>query len=441
MEIDKNARFIIEKLEENGYLAYIVGGCVRDLLMNKTPSDWDITTSARPDDIKRVFCHFKTIDTGILHGTVAVFVNDEIYEVTTMRSDGEYTDNRHPLNVLFVDEIEYDLARRDFTINSMAYNPNSGIIDIFGGEEDIKKGIIRSVGDADARFSEDALRIMRAVRFSSVLGFEIEEDTSKSIHENKQLLRNISKERINIELTKLLLGCDAERVLTDYSDVICEIIPELKKTIAFSQVNKHHCFDVYTHIVKSVSYVEADTVLRMTMLLHDIEKPSCAKTDLDGTMHFKMHDALGTKTAEAILKRLRYSNDFIFKVTNLIRYHDLRFSAEKRAVKRAVLKTGDELFLPLLSVQRADALSQSDYMRKEKLDRIEKIKDMYSEIKKEKECISLSDLCVSGYDLMNEGLSGKQIGDTLNSLLLAVIDDKCDNTKDALLKYAKKIQR
>lgn len=436
MNIDSDAKIVLDRLGASGYEAYIVGGCVRDLLMGKTPSDWDICTSALPEEIKSVFSDFKTIDIGLKHGTVAVIFGEKTFEITTMRTEGKYTDNRHPSNVTFVRDIKLDLSRRDFTINAMAYNPNVGLVDVFGGENDVKKGIIKCVGEPDKRFLEDGLRIMRALRFSSVLGFEIDEKTSDSIHKNKSLLNNISRERIQTELVKLIMG-EPENVLSEYSDVICEIIPQLGGCIGYIQNTKHHMYDVYTHICKSVSFVEKNELLRVVMLLHDIAKPLCVQKDDDGTTHFKGHDAKSSEIAADVLTKLRFSKDFTSDAVRLIKYHDLRTPPTRRAVRRAVSKVGKELFVLLLAVQKADTLAQSMYMREEKLKRIVEIRALFDEIVSDGDCIKISDLKINGNDLLDLGYSGADIGRILSIVLDAVIADEIENNKESIIEYVK----
>jgi len=436
MNINPNASHILDRLEEFGYESYIVGGCVRDMLMGKIPSDWDICTTAIPEEIKFVFSEYKTVDIGMEHGTVSVIMDGESFEITTMRTESDYADNRRPSCVQFVKSIELDLSRRDFTVNAIAYSPKRGLVDVFGGDQDIKNGIIKCVGEPDKRFLEDGLRIMRAIRFSSVLGFSIDEKTKESISRNKGILKNISRERIQIELVKLLMG-EPENVLLEYSDVICEIIPELSLCIGFYQNTKHHSYDVYTHIVKSVSNAEKDELLRVVMLLHDIAKPLCCQTDFDGTTHFKGHDAKSAEIAGAVLKGLRFSRDFTVQAVNIIKYHDLRTPTSRRAVRRAISKIGAELFPILLDVQYADTLAQSMYLREEKLDRISKIRELYYEIIADADCIKISDLEIDGNDLIKLGYSGKEIGDLLTKALDAVIGDEIENDKKTLLKFIK----
>lgn len=433
IDVDQGAELIISTLCSRGYEAYAVGGCVRDSLMNRIPYDWDICTSALPEEVKQTFEH--CIDTGLKHGTVTVILNDRAYEVTTMRTEGIYNDMRHPSTVSFVSDIALDLKRRDFTINAMAYNPKNGLVDIFGGLKDIEGKTVRCVGDADCRFSEDALRIMRAIRFSSVLGFEIENKTSVSVIKNYPLLKNIAAERISSELLKLLCGSNVYNVLDKYRNVLFCIIPELLCTNECSQNTKHHKYDVYTHIIKSVSFAPNDELIRTVMLLHDIGKPLSKQTDADGTEHFKGHDIKSAEMAEEILCRLRLPKKFVLHVQKLIKYHDLRPEPEKRSVMRTVRKIGEDDLKLLLKIQRADTLAQSEYMRDEKLERIENIERLLEEISAEESCMKISGLDIRGGDLSEIGLCGEQIGAALNKLLDAVIDGKVKNRKKELIEY------
>ena len=440
LNLPNDVKVIIKKLNNKGYEAFAVGGCVRDLILGKTPNDWDICTSAKPLEIKSCFSEYNMFDAGMKHGTISVVINDVIYEITTYRIDGEYKDNRRPESVTFTDDIINDLARRDFTVNAMAYNEQQGLIDPFGGQIDLKKNILRCVGNPDKRFNEDGLRIIRALRFAAVYNLEIENDTSKSIIKNADLLNNIAVERISVEFNKLLCGDSVENILDKYRDVIAVFIPEIIPTFDFNQNNKHHSRDIWHHTTYSVKAVENDVILRMTMLLHDLGKPKACTKDADGTCHFKGHQALSTNIASVILHRLKYPNDFISQCLTLIKYHDVRFNGTKKHIKRIMSKIGQENLELLLKVQRADMLAQSDYMRKEKTESINLSLKLFNEIVIENECFSLKQLEVNGKDLITLGInSGKQIGEFLNLLLDDVIEEKLDNKKSILLDKVKEL--
>lgn len=437
IRLPEYAKIAMKVLNDNGFEAFVVGGCVRDGIMGKTAADWDMTTSATPQETLEAFKDFRTIPTGIKHGTITVLIDKQPLEITTFRIDGEYTDNRRPDSVNFTRDIENDLSRRDFTVNAMVYNEKSGIVDLFGGMEDIKNKIIRCVGDPDKRFNEDALRIMRAIRFSATLGFEIEEKTAKSIKENKHLLKNIAAERIRVELEKLLLGKDAERILLEFSDVIFEIIPELEKTSGVKQNCPYHVYDVWEHIVKSVAVSEKNKYIRLCMLLHDIGKPQMKTTDEKGQDHFKGHAALSSDIAYEILKRLRYDNKTISVVTKLIFHHDDRMYNAPHNVKKHAAKYGFDFLYLLDKVSRADILAQNPEMN----DRIflcDNYIEKLRELEDENPCLEISDLKVNGNDLISLGFKGKEIGETLEKLLDKVIKNEIKNSKEDLLNFLNK---
>ena len=433
LEIPKNAETILNILENAGYEAYVVGGCVRDSILGRTPDDWDITTSAKPEQVKELF--HRTVDTGLQHGTVTVLMEKEGYEVTTYRVDGEYEDGRHPKEVTFTASLEEDLKRRDFTINAMAYNPSRGLVDLFGGMEDIDRKIIRCVGDPLERFTEDALRIMRAVRFSAQLGFTIEDETRKALKVLTPNLKHVSAERIQTELVKLLVSPHPDYLRVAYeAGIIAEFLPEFDVCMETPQNTPYHCYTVGEHILHSLNYVRADRVLRITMLLHDIGKPVVRKTDENGRDHFKMHGEAGEKMAGQILRRLKFDNDTIYKVTRLVKWHDDRPAGTTKSVRRAVNRIGEDLFPYYLEVQQADMLAQSEYRRAEKQERLDKVKEAYEVIMNEHQCVSLKTLAVTGKDLIQAGYKpGREIGETLNRLLEEVLADPQKNQKEVLL--------
>ncbi len=424
-------------LENAGYCAYIVGGCVRDSIMGKTPNDWDMTTSATPDETRAVFKKFRTIATGIKHGTITVLIDDDPVEITTMRVDGEYSDNRHPESVSFTKKIEDDLSRRDFTVNAIAYNPKTGIIDPFGGQKDIENKIIRCVGDPNIRFNEDALRILRAIRFSSVLGFNIDKGTSQSVISNRSLLQNISKERIRIELIKLLCGKNIEKILTDYKSVIFEIIPELAAEDGFLQHTPYHIYDVWAHTVKVTASIEATSDFRVAALLHDIEKPSTLKIDSNGVGHFKGHPQKGAETAEKILRRLRFSNAEIKHITTIIRLHDERPDGNRFHLAKLCSEYGIDNVDDTMKVIIADAHGKNPEFYNKEVDAaliaLEQIKFM----RENHTCLKISDLEINGNDIMALGIERAKIRETLEFLLDEVINERIENKKAALLQAAK----
>ena len=435
IQLPEKVNTIIQTLQEHGYEAYAVGGCVRDSLLGREPGDWDITTSASPDETKKLFA--RTVDTGIEHGTVTVLLGKEGFEVTTYRIDGKYEDSRHPTEVIFTRNLREDLLRRDFTINAMAYNDTEGIVDIFGGMDDLKRKIIRCVGNARERFGEDALRIMRGVRFAAQLGFSLEKETKEAMTELAPTLEKISAERIQSELVKLLVSESPELIREAYHvGVTAVILPEFDEMMRTGQETKYHRYDVGEHTVQAVCNVPPDKVLRLTMLLHDVAKPEMKTVDADGTAHFKGHDIRGEQKAKEILRRLKFDNDTIHKVTKLVRWHDYRMPAEKKNVRKAMSKISAELFPMYLLVKRADILAHSMYRREEELENLSGLQKCYEEIVADHECVSLKQLAVTGTDLIGIGMKpGKQIGEVLNELLRIVLEYPEFNNKEHLLRF------
>ena len=439
--LPKNVKLIIDILNKNGFEAFVVGGCVRDSIIDLTPHDWDICTNAKPEEIKKCFANFNTFDSGIKHGTISIVIDGEVYEVTTYRIDGTYSDNRRPDSVTFTSDIAKDLARRDFTINAMAYNEQCGLIDPYGGRNDLLDKIIRCVGNPDFRFNEDALRIIRALRFASVYDFVIENETSESISKNADLLKNIAVERISVKFNKLLCGNGAEEILNNYRDVIAVFIPEIKPMFDYSQHTKHHNRDLWRHTTYSVKSIDKMPLLRMSMLLHDIGKPKACKRDEDGTCHFKGHPKYSAEMAEIILRRLKYPTDFIETCVTLIKYHDVRFSGSKRQLRHVMSAIGDKNVELLLKIQRADIMAQSEYKHKEKLEKLDLACRVYEEILADKDCFTLKQLKINGNDIKKLGVTeGVKIGKILKMLLSLVIEDKLENEKSALLNKAEEIR-
>lgn len=427
-------------LEQSGFKAYAVGGCVRDSLMSKTPDDWDMTTSSTPEQTMEVFKDFRVIPTGLKHGTVTVIIDGNHIEITTMRVDGEYHDNRRPESVCFTTKIEQDLSRRDFTVNAMAYNNTDGLVDIFGGQEDLKNKTIRCVGNPDTRFNEDALRIIRALRFASVLDFGIDKDTSDSIIKNVSLLNNVAKERIRVELVKLLCGTAVERILTDYREIIFNIIPELRTLDGFRQDTPYHIYDVWTHTVKVVANVKNTQELRVAALLHDIAKPDCFTTDEKGIAHFKGHPELSAEKAVEILKSLRFPNSFIETVCNIILLHDMYPDGNRKTVARFCSEYSPDIIRLTLELMRGDTAGKNPVLAEEQFDSYSLAEKQIDEIIESKLCLNISELNVNGKEIMAEGFSGREIGAVLNTLLELVIEEKIINKKEILLETARKFK-
>lgn len=424
-------------LEACGYEAYVVGGCVRDSLLGRVPNDWDITTNATPKQMKACFKDFRVIETGIQHGTLTVIVDGMQLEITTYRNDGEYLDNRHPVQVTFSGHIEDDLSRRDFTVNAMAYHPIRGLVDLFGGREDLGARIIRCVGDAKTRFEEDGLRILRAIRFAAVLNFDIDENTAKAVHDCKDLLSGIAAERIREEFFKLICGRGATRILRQYIDVIAIFLPELDACVGFEQNTKYHCYDVFEHTLHALDLCENDDLLtRLGILLHDIGKPLCYTEDEQGG-HFKGHASIGVELTHNILSRLRFDNETIHRIEFLVEWHDIPLSAERKRVKRLMQRLCDEDILRLLEIKRCDRLAHAKDFQELSPD-LAQVPSVIAEIRAEDACLSLRTLAIDGADLMAIGIpEGKQIGQMLHMLLDEVIEERLPNEKSALLQAAK----
>lgn len=432
MTLPKEILWILEQLETAGFVGYVVGGCVRDFLLGRPVGDYDITTDATPEQVMGMFSHDTVLPTGIAHGTVTLMLGKNSYEITTHRSDGVYSDGRRPDTVMFSKDIICDLARRDFTINAMAYHPQKGLIDPFHGREDLEKRVIRTVGNPRERFQEDALRIMRGLRFASVLGFTIEDETARCIHEQKQLLERISPERFRVELMKLIIGEEFERVLREYPQVISVWIPEILPMIGFLQHTPYHIYDIWEHTLHAMAGVEAEPLLRLTMLLHDIAKPSCFFRDEKGVGHFYTHSQKGAVLATEILKRLRFDQKTIRQVALLIEYHYISLDLGKNAAKRLLQKIGEENFRLLLKVRAADDGAKSPRFQGEFAD-TGGLEQLLEEILQENACISLAQLAISGTDLLNLGMTpSPEIGEILQMLLEEVMDELLPNEEKAL---------
>lgn len=437
IELPKNVQIIIETLQKKGFEAFVVGGCIRDSILGLAAHDWDICTDATPDKIGACFKDYLVIDTGLKHGTVTVAIDHEHYEITTYRVDGEYKDNRRPETVRFVKCLQQDLARRDFTINAMAYNEQTGIQDYFNGIEDLKNGIVRCVGDANQRFSEDALRMMRALRFSSVFDFPIAPDTAQSIHQNRALLKNIAAERINVELCKLICGKGAKRVLLEYNDVMKVIIPQLEPMMGFLQHNPYHYLDVWQHTVETIEHSPMDIVVRLTMLLHDIGKPMTYSEDERGG-HFYGHYEVSFEIAKVVMRNLKFDNDTRHEVTQLIRYHDTVLLTQEKYAKRWLNKLGEKQVRRLIAVKRADTMGQIEHIRKERLEQIDRFETSINAVLADNQCYSLGMLCINGHDVIECGIpKGPQVGKVLADIMQQVLDGTLENDREVLLEWVR----
>lgn len=449
IQLPQMVDYIINELMQNGYEAYAVGGCVRDSILGREPEDWDITTSAKPLEVKKIFR--RTIDTGIQHGTVTIMMDKKGYEVTTYRIDGEYEDSRHPKSVEFTANLVEDLKRRDFTINAMAYNEQDGLVDVFDGLLDIQNKRIRCVGSAADRFDEDALRILRAVRFSAQLGFQIDEDTLRAAQDKAVNLNNISAERIRIELNKLLLSAHPDKLIDAFDIGITKIVlPEFDAMMRTEQHNSHHIYSVGLHTMKAVEIVgeaekhispKAALVLRWTMLLHDIAKPYSKTLGEDQEDHFYGHPETGAETAKSILRRLKFDNETIDLVVRLIKWHDYRFTLTPAAMRKAINKIGEDIMELLFEVKRADILAQNPKTWNDKMNKLSQAKQLFYDIQSKKECVTLKMLEVNGNDLLELGYCpGKELGESLTQLLEQVLENPQLNEKKILLEIAKNLK-
>ncbi len=437
MELSKGAKKAISMLEEAGFEAFAVGGCVRDFLLGKTPTDFDITTSAKPEETKAVFKNEHVIETGIKHGTVTVLMEGEPLEITTFRIDKNYSDNRRPEEVEFTKNLREDLSRRDFTVNALAFNEKTGVIDLFGGVFDLEHGIIRAVGNPEKRFNEDALRIMRALRFASVLGFKIEEKPAAAISENAALLKKISAERVFSELLKLLCGNSAAKIIFEHPAPFFEVIPELSVLKGFDQHHFRHNLDAFEHSLTVLENVPPGKNLRLAALFHDIAKPLYQSFDESGTAHYYGHAQKSAEIAEAVLKRLKADSETIKTVSELIRHHEDRFEPTKKAVKRLLGKTSPEFFENLLCLMEADEAGKAAEFRLDK-SVFSEFRRLAAEIIEKKECFSLKNLAINGADLISAGFEpGPEMGKILETLLEKVIEGEIQNEKEALLSFAK----
>lgn len=438
MEIPKQIEEVLEKLEKAGFEAYIVGGCVRDGIMGKTAHDYDITTSAEPWETERVFADCRVVETGIKHGTVTVLYKGMSVEITTFRVDGDYPDGRHPEKVAFSRNLKDDLARRDFTMNAIAYSPRRGIIDIFGGESDIKGRIIRCVGDPEKRFSEDALRVLRALRFSAVLGFDIEENTKKSLLKKKETLAKVSKERTFSELKRLLCGENVKSVLLEYREVLAEIIPEIREMFDYDQQSKYHNSTLFEHTARAVEAAPPREEMRLAMLFHDIGKPACRSTDENGEGHYYGHAAKSAELADKILRELKCDNALRVRVCEIVKYHDIPVELSRKTIKRRLSRLGGELFCDVMEAHIADDSAKQEFARARGETARQAIR-IAEEIAEEQPCLDLKGLAVNGGDLREIMEPSPVMGEILGKLLAEVVDGVLENEKSALMARAKEL--
>ena len=439
---DKYADEIIRILNKNGYEAYYVGGCVRDAILGLIPHDFDITTSAKPEETAQTFRNmgYNVVETGIKHGTVTVICDKKPYEVTTFRMDGKYSDSRHPESVEFVTSLREDLARRDFTVNAMAYHPEIGVVDYFGGQDDLKSKIIRCVGEPVKRFEEDALRILRALRFAGRFNFTIEEKTSKAVKECRGLLKNISAERIFIEFCGILVSADASDIIRRYIDVIGVFLPELLPMVGFEQKSRWHIYDVFEHTMVALQNTPQDLITRLAVLFHDVAKPLVYTEDAEGFRHFKGHQKVSGEIAEKVLKRLKVDNDTRERVCKLILHHDDRIPVTEVSVLRLMRRMGEDT-QRAIDVEKADNSAQNPLLVSSRFDELLEIENVHRDLLNSKNlCVNLSDLEISGNDIIACGVKkGRRIGEILNILLDEVIEKRLPNEREALIDFVKKI--
>lgn len=436
MKLPPQVNKAFELLEAAGYEAFLVGGAVRDYVQSNSPAkDWDITTNALPEQIEEVFAGYHLIETGLKHGTVTVVIDHEPLEITTYRIDGDYSDHRHPDSVSFTRKLKDDIERRDFTMNALAYNPKTGVVDLVGGAGDIEKGLVRCVGDPDRRFREDGLRMLRALRFASVYGMQIEEETAAAIHRNMELLSGIAAERIQVELTKMLCGAGVADLLRKFADVIAVPIPELAPMFGFSQHNPHHDKDVWNHTIAVVASICPVPIMRWAALLHDVGKPACFELGPDGVGHFFGHAERSTTLTEDILTRLRFDNAGKDRIVRLVRYHDMPITADRKLARRLLSKHGEEAARQLVELHKADTLGQAAICQ-HRIEIFDDVIALIDGILQEESCFSLRDLAVNGNDMIALGFRGRGIGLILQLCLDKVLDEQLPNERDTLLEFA-----
>ena len=445
MDLPRTVSDLIARLESAGFSAYAVGGCVRDTLLSKEPHDWDLCTSAKPEEMLEVFRGEHVAETGLKHGTLTVIVDRVPYEITTFRTDGAYTDHRHPDSVTFVEDVAGDLARRDFTVNAMAYSPRNGLVDLFGGREDLERRVIRCVGKPEERFEEDALRILRALRFAAVFDFSLDPDTAEALRRLAPSLGTVAAERVREELFKLLCGSGAGRILRAYPDVLAVLIPEIGSMVGYDQRNHHHHFDLWEHTVQGIENIPPEAALRLTMLLHDTGKPSVCVLDEAGEAHYRGHQAASAAIAERVTDDLRCDRETRERVIRLVRYHDIPLRTESGAVNldrsfllRRLNRFGEKDLRALFEIHRADRIATGHSSREKEDRRMAERMNALDVLLAERPCFTLKDLAVNGNDLKALGLSGPALGGALQQLLEAVMDGKVANEKAELNDFVTK---
>ena len=429
----------LDALEQAGFSAYAVGGCVRDACLGKTPNDYDLCTQALPEQIQQVFRDHKLVLAGVKHGTVGVVTSGGVVEITTYRSEGSYADSRHPDWVSFETHVEQDLSRRDFTVNAMAYSPRRGFADPFGGQQDLDRGILRAVGEPEKRFREDALRILRGIRFAVRFSLQVEEKTLKAMLETRNLMDHLARERVFDELSRFLPLADRQSLCT-FAPILAAAISELSPMIGFDQKNPHHAYDLYTHTAWVVAQVPPDPALRWAALLHDVGKVPTFTLDQEGCGHFYGHDQVGARMADDILLRLKAPTALREQVVCLIKNHMNPLPDSRKVLRRRISRLGWELTEKLWYLQRADLCSKG-LEPSQDLERFSRVWEMMEQLWQEDACLSLRGLQINGYDLQALGLSGREIGRTLNALLALVLDEQLPNTREALLEQAEKLRR
>ncbi len=440
IEIPRPARRVLDALEAGGHEAYVVGGCVRDALAGLEPHDWDITTSARPDEVEACLAAagIPVVETGLQHGTVSAIVDHEPYEVTTFRAEGAYSDGRHPDAVSFIDDVEGDLLRRDFTVNAMAYSPARGLVDTTGGREDLAAGILRTVGRPHARFAEDALRILRALRFAACRGFSIEHEMAAALHADRGLLSQVAPERIEMEFRRLICGDFIVDTLLEYADVVAVFIPQMEPCIGFDQRNPHHVYTVWEHMVRAASCAPPEPVMRYAVLFHDIGKPATFRMGEDGCGHFYDHREVGAEIFHELARGLRLPRREAHLAELLVRYHDANLPTTRRGLRRWIVRFGEETMRRILAIHRCDIRALNPAEADGALANMDAYEAFFAETLAGMQVFGLHDLAVDGRDLMDVGLSeGPRLGEVLRACLQAVVDGEVDNERAALLAYAK----
>ena len=428
----------MERLEQAGFACYIVGGAVRDWLAGGKPHDYDLCTAATPEQTERIFSDLHVIETGLKHGTVTIVMDGEPIEITTFRTEGAYSDGRRPDSVAFVTDITQDLARRDFTVNAMAWSPRRGLCDPFGGKEDLARKHIRCVGDAETRFQEDALRILRALRFASTRGYEIEAQTAQALRDNRHRLTHVSAERITAELLQIVSGAYAGAVCMEFAEIFAEILPEIAPMMGFQQCNPHHKYDVWEHSVRAMESIRPEPLLRLTMLFHDAGKPGTFSMDERGIGHFYGHPAVSYDIAQQAVKHLRLPVQQEQKLLYLVRHHDTPLGCTLRSVRRKLAVHGEEIYRSLLAVKKADCIGQGT--APQNLTELLQTEALLEQVLQENSCLTRKDLAVNGHDLMEWGISGQEIGRYLSEMLNRVLDNPACNTREQLREIFDQLQ-